>query len=411
MKGYELYSWVTEDGWSFALVEGTNRIKSFQELLPPSGEVRGLEWLRRELARLPEGEQVFWTAGRVPGTTLPPDDLTQAVQSRCDQLGLALQIVEAGVEAISAPAAAATEGRPPPATIHHEMAGAAAASTPLTPSPTGHPPVTTVPVVPAPTSSPLPTETGSPSAGTTIHRFEVVAVEDTDYGKRITFDWSAEGVSARLFSGTRRRMQDWWVVPLSGTLTVEARGTVYPDPAFTLEVCDSDDWYADSSHKAVQSLRIEWACEHEYFFTAAPERCPLGPAVFSWAAEQRFEGGRMIWLDAVDTVYVFYDEAPPGSEGAQEFQDTWTPAEPESDPTILPPEGLYQPVRGFGMVWREFPGVRERLGWALAPEQGYEGALQHEHHEGSSSGAPTFLRTADGRVIWWWRPSWGFVEP
>jgi hypothetical protein len=26
-------------------------------------------------------------------------------------------------------------------------------------------------------------------------------------------------------------------------------------------------------------------------------------------------------------------------------------------------------VRGFGKVWREQPGVRERLGWATQPEK------------------------------------------
>ena len=37
---------------------------------------------------------------------------------------------------------------------------------------------------------------------------------------------------------------------------------------------------------------------------------------------------------------------------------------PEEDPDIIPPEGYYEPVRGFGKVWREERGVREHLGWA-----------------------------------------------
>ncbi len=410
-KGYELYSWQTGDAWTFALVEGTNRVRSFEELEPTSGEDQGLAWLGGELGRLPAGEPVFWSAGRVPGTTLPPMDLIRMVQSYCDQTGLELQIVEAQAEAVPSPEGIATEGPPPTVTVPPEETTTSPAATPITPSPTAPPSSTTVPPAPAPTALPPPTAASIAPTGPTIHRFEILELTDTDYGKRITFAWSAEGVSARLFSGTRRRMQDWWVVPLSGTLTVEARGTVYRDPAFTLEVCDSDDWFAASSRKAVQSVGIEWACNPEYFFAPAPERCPVGPAIFSPAAEQRFEGGRMIWLEAVDAIYVFYDEPPPGSEGAQRFRDAWTPAEPDSDPTILPPAGLYQPVRGFGKVWREFPRVRERLGWALAPEQGFEGVLQYENHEGSSSGARTFLRTADGRVIWWWHPSWGFVAP
>ena len=82
--------------------------------------------------------------------------------------------------------------------------------------------------------------------------------------------------------------------------------------------------------------------------------------------------------------------------------------------TIAPPEGRYQPIRGFGKVWRENPQVREQLGWAIAPEQGFEGALQHEHHEESSSGANTYLRTVDNQVIWYFGAyygPWGFVTP
>jgi hypothetical protein len=40
------------------------------------------------------------------------------------------------------------------------------------------------------------------------------------------------------------------------------------------------------------------------------------------------------------------------------------------EPSITAPSGLHVPVRGFGKVWREGTGakVRERLGWATAPE-------------------------------------------
>ncbi len=256
-----------------------------------------------------------------------------------------------------------------------------------------------------------------------IHNFEIVELQDVDSGKRITFSWSAAGVSARIVSGTRQRLQEWWVVPLSGTLTVEVRGTTYRNPDFTLEVCDSPVCYSgdESLQMISKSVQIEWACRLDYFFTPAPRRCPLRPVTFSWAAEQRFEHGRMIWLEYNDTIYVFYDDGPtcypqhyPGPGHFERFEDTWTSDEPESDPTILPPQGLYQPIRGFGKVWRENQRVQEQLGWAIAPEQGFEGALQHEHHEGSSSGANEYLRTVDNAVIWCFGAyvgPWGFVTP
>lgn len=256
-----------------------------------------------------------------------------------------------------------------------------------------------------------PLVTGAPHAvSPTIAYFEVVELHETDEGRRVTFNWSAEGVSARLFSGTRRRLQEWWVVPLSGTLTVDLQGTVYRNPAFSLVVSDSDDWFSESALKVQAAVQIEWGCEHDYFFSPAPERCPLGSATASWAAEQLFEGGRMMWLEVEDAVYIFYDPGASGLAVVERYDDNWTPGELEDNPTITAPPGFVLPIRGFGRVWRD-DQVRARLGWALAPELGYEANVQHEHHEGSSSGAPTYFSTGDGRVIWRFHSTWGYAIP
>jgi hypothetical protein len=94
------------------------------------------------------------------------------------------------------------------------------------------------------------------------------------------------------------------------------------------------------------------------------------------------------------------------------FEDTWTDAEPESDPAIVPPAGLLQPIRGFGKVWRNNAGVRDGLGWALSPEQGFNGAYQVDWRDPHNVVGSRYLRTIDGSVIWlgdW--DNWGFVEP
>ncbi|MFO7271787.1 hypothetical protein [Sphaerobacter thermophilus] len=94
-------------------------------------------------------------------------------------------------------------------------------------------------------------------------------------------------------------------------------------------------------------------------------------------AYQRFERGTMIWVD-VDDVYnpersilVLYDDGT-----FARYADTWDEGQAVSDPRLTPPAGLYQPVRGFGKVWRDVPGVRDRLGWAVEPERGSHGAYQ-----------------------------------
>lgn len=80
----------------------------------------------------------------------------------------------------------------------------------------------------------------------------------------------------------------------------------------------------------------------------------------------------MIWLQEVRTessvyqkiILVFYDDGR-----FEKHADTFVEGEPESDPTIVPPAGLYQPIRGFGKLWWTNASVRDRLGWATGPRR------------------------------------------
>jgi hypothetical protein len=89
------------------------------------------------------------------------------------------------------------------------------------------------------------------------------------------------------------------------------------------------------------------------------------------AARQEFVRGTMIWRGDIGTIYVI------GRDGRWEaYADTFAEGEPELDPSLVPPTGLYQPIRGFGKLWRSNQEVRERMGWALSKEQGYNGFVQ-----------------------------------
>jgi hypothetical protein len=90
MKGYELYSWQVQDAWYFALVVGTNRIKTYEEVSSPEARVKGLEALKSELDGLPDGGWVFWSGQRVPNTTLPPDEMIDEIRAYCEQRGIQL---------------------------------------------------------------------------------------------------------------------------------------------------------------------------------------------------------------------------------------------------------------------------------------------------------------------------------
>jgi hypothetical protein len=56
---------------------------------------------------------------------------------------------------------------------------------------------------------------------------------------------------------------------------------------------------------------------------------------------------------------------------------------------------LYQPQRGFGLVWREEPTIRDRLGWALATESGGDTAVQRTSYYKYNH---TYLKALDGNV-------------
>jgi hypothetical protein len=84
VKGYELFSWQSDSDWNFTLITGTNRSKSFDELMSPDSQVTadgfvkitvsGIEKIKQVLAMLPAQTEVFWTgmdlSGSVPEGTL-----------------------------------------------------------------------------------------------------------------------------------------------------------------------------------------------------------------------------------------------------------------------------------------------------------------------------------------------------
>lgn len=83
-KGYELVSWQKDGEWVYTLLAGTNRQKSFDEILAEENTfnataifkitVVGEEAFKEVIDRLPKGEWIIWggmdLAGEVPAGTL-----------------------------------------------------------------------------------------------------------------------------------------------------------------------------------------------------------------------------------------------------------------------------------------------------------------------------------------------------
>jgi len=115
--------------------------------------------------------------------------------------------------------------------------------------------------------------------------------------------------------------------------------------------------------------------------TALPPNFPTPVIVEVQVAEQLFEHGRMFWIEPIQQIWVLHITGE-GRGTWSVYEDTFVEGEPETDPNLVPPEGRYQPERGFGKLWRESGNLREELGWGVTPEFGY--VSRYEYHAGGS---------------------------
>jgi hypothetical protein len=89
------------------------------------------------------------------------------------------------------------------------------------------------------------------------------------------------------------------------------------------------------------------------------------------------------------------------------YVDTWDDSLPAYDAGLAPPDGLWQPVRGFGLVWRDhLGGPQASIGWALAAEQAKELLVQSFASGRMLTGEdqPVFALYADGTWQSWDQP-------
>ncbi len=135
--------------------------------------------------------------------------------------------------------------------------------------------------------------------------------------------------------------------------------------------------------------------------------CPTDQAQETWAAEQVFQHGRMFWQQDGATIHILFHADGENRTGDYRIEpDMYV----EGDPADVCPEvgqpsaGLFKPVRGFNWHWCKTSTVRDRLGWAVAEEQGYVAVWQpfENGHIFQSLGGHVFIFYNDG--------AWGYVE-
>ena len=328
----------------------------------------------------------------VTSTPAPPHGLTQTVAPAVTMTPSTTSTIAAPTSAASAPSptSAASSATPTAVapTVTATAAGPAASPTPVAPRAT-------------PTAAPLP----SPKpAGPRIVAFTAAPTTTQRLGETITFTWQAQGGQATLCP---------FVLGMGGpALLTPACVAVPPVGSRTITVTQDDlAWDGMSlrvtsgaaSAQSVVTLTLGCQGLYDWFFANPPARCPQDAATTSPAAAQRFERGLMIWLAQPDRFYVFYDETP------QVFQWTDAPyrfnpgASPDNRVGVAPPTGLFEPVSGFGQLWRgefqEIESLRSRLGWARAPEFSFTAHYQCARPLASGRLWTCFLAAPDGRVL------------
>ena len=94
MKGVELYSWKDKEGeWMFVLLDGTNRVKTEKEVKQAKTKVKDIDALKRAIATLAVGEQVFWMHP-IAGFNFPPEATRKDVAKAAKDARVDLHVLQ-----------------------------------------------------------------------------------------------------------------------------------------------------------------------------------------------------------------------------------------------------------------------------------------------------------------------------
>lgn len=195
-------------------------------------------------------------------------------------------------------------------------------------------------------------------------------------GEPVTISWSFGGDYGRICAfNPAGEIEECWDIPGAGAREVITNPQARNEITFVLYV------YSDTRVEEASRV-VTLRCPDTWFMANPPAKCPISPASSGYAVSQQFERGLMIELNG--QIYVLFNQADIIGGQYVVVENPWQAGRPEV--SVNPPRGFYEPVWGFGMLWRgeldpDLYGdlavnIRSRVGWASAPAFGYTASYQ-----------------------------------
>jgi len=157
-------------------------------------------------------------------------------------------------------------------------------------------------------------------------------------------------------------------VPPQATASREPKAAASPVPALECTVALEGRFHTIWANEP--DLQAALGCPSSHHPDIRPDAREVETAY------QPFQHGEMIWSSQMGwypqpVIYALY-----GDGTYDQLEDTYDPAVDSANGDEEPPVGLVEPQFGFGKVWRNYPDLRARLGWATAAEQLGSGRFQ-----------------------------------
>jgi hypothetical protein len=138
--------------------------------------------------------------------------------------------------------------------------------------------------------------------------------------------------------------------------------------------------------------------------------CPTAKPKIVWSAWQPFEHGDMVWMEDTDWIYALNHAGGTDSNRGDWVTggDSWRWDNITSAPELTPPEGLVEPIRGFGFVWYyKLGGPPGQIGWGMGEEKGFcarvqrfdKGMLVQSTPAGCGGGQFNWATTSDFKPV------------